>query len=793
MTPRRMSLGSKWFRACGAGIAAAAVLGAAMSASSAAPAAEAVGEDFTIVVIPDTQGYTMSTTNELTFDQQTQWIVDQREELGTRFAIHVGDLVESWPNVNHWARASRAMKVLDDAGLPSSVLPGNHDLDITTGASSTYDTYFPPSRYSGASWNSPSVRYGGYLGQNQFGPDGIDRKNKDNYALLDAGGLELLIINLEFESPAYSLQWAQRVIDAHPDRRVILATHGFITTTGVRSNTVIRTDTVPKSANDVWNELVYPNCNVFMVVNGHWHDGELSEARRTDANACGEPVHQVLSDYQDRANGGDGWLRYYTFHPSSDTIDAFTYSPRLQRFEDDASSRFTLSYDMTPEAGEPVVVVPGASVWKWRYESGAWPAGWNGEAYVDTAWAAGRAPLGFGSASIATVVDKPPPTSNRPLSMLYRYRVDVVDAHELLDAKVTTRADDGVVVYVNGVEVGRSRMPTGTVTAGTYANGAPRTTAATASPAVFDVPPGVLHDGANTVAASVHLNYRATADASFDLVLAARRVDDQPPPAPAAPLVQATATHDAVSLSWSPGDATPVDHWVVTRDGAVVATRPGAASSLVDGALQPETTYRYGVRGIGAAGAESAETAVTVTTSAAPAEPVPVVLLEAGSVWRWRYAAGAWPAGWNSVAFDDASWAAGPAVLGFGAPGIATTVDVPPPTSNRPLSALFRRTLTVADASALQDIVLTTRADDGIVVFVNGVEAARWNMPTGTVGPGTYATAAPRTSAAPPRTVSIPASAFRDGPNTIAVSVHLNYRATSDMTFDARVTALAPP
>ena len=146
---------------------------------------------------------------------------------------------------------------------------GTHDLSITTGESNTYDTYFPPSRYSAATWNSASVRYGGYLGQNQFGPDGIDRKNKDNYALLDAGGLKFLIVNLEFESPAYSLAWAQRVIDAHPDRRVILAAHGFITTTGNRLNTVIRTDTTPKSANDVWNELVYRNCNIFMVVNGH--------------------------------------------------------------------------------------------------------------------------------------------------------------------------------------------------------------------------------------------------------------------------------------------------------------------------------------------------------------------------------------------------------------------------------------------------------------------------------------------------------------------------------------------
>ncbi len=754
----------------------------------------AAEDDFTIVVIPDTQGYTNTGGIDAIFDQQTQWIVDQADDLDTRFAIHVGDLVESWPNVNQWSRASRSMAILDAAGVPSSVLPGNHDLSITTGESSTYDTYFPPSRYAAATWNSTSVRYGGYLGQNQFGPDGIDRQNKDNYALLDAGGLELLILNLEFESPAYSLAWAQRVIDAYPDRRVILATHGFITTTGNRSNTVIRTDTVPKSANDVWNELVYRNCNIFMVVNGHWHDGELSEARRTDPNACGRPVHQILSDYQDRANGGNGWLRYYTFHPASDTIDAFTYSPYLQQMENDADSRFTLSYDMhSPPGGDPVVLLAGGSPWSWRYESGAWPAGWTGESFDDSAWARGAAPLGRGSGTIATVIDKPAPTSNRPLSMLFRHRVELAQAHELVDVRLITRADDGVVLHVNGVEVGRSNMPTGAVTSGTYATAAPRTSAATASPTEFLVPAGLLHDGTNTIAASTHLNYRATTDASFELVMAATRVDDTEPTAPATPSLTAESTHDEVTLSWAPGDATPVQSWMVVRDGQPLTTLPGGTTTMVDAEVSAATAYSYGVRAVGTTGLESEEATVAVTTDPAPSDPVPVVLVDTGSQWRWQYRSGSWPTGWTTPAFNDLGWNTGSALFGFGAPGIATVVDVPPPTSGRPLSAQFRHTFTVADADVLTGVTLTTRADDGVVVYVNGVEVARRNMPAGVLSAGSYATAAPRTTAAPQVVVTIPASALHDGANTVAASVHLNYRATRDMTFDARINAMAPP
>ena len=84
-----------------------------------------------------------------------------------------------------------------------------------------------------------------------------------------------------------------------------------------------------------------------MVVNGHYP----GEGRLTSNNSCGQPVHQVLTDYQSRANGGDGWLRYYTFKPATNTIEATTYSPKLGTFETDATSQFTLAYDMSALAG----------------------------------------------------------------------------------------------------------------------------------------------------------------------------------------------------------------------------------------------------------------------------------------------------------------------------------------------------------------------------------------------------------------------------------------------------------
>jgi hypothetical protein len=81
------------------------------------------------------------------------------------------------------------------------------------------------------------------------------------------------------------------------------------------------------------------------------------EARRSDV-VNGHTVYQILSDYQSRTNGGDGWLRILSFHPTEDKIYVNTYSPYLNSYENDLSSEFAIDYDMTSSkrAGAPILL-----------------------------------------------------------------------------------------------------------------------------------------------------------------------------------------------------------------------------------------------------------------------------------------------------------------------------------------------------------------------------------------------------------------------------------------------------
>ena len=290
------------------------------------------GDPFTIVALPDTQNYTYN-NRQGTITQQAQWVVSTRSQLNTAMTVQLGDLVSEDENLTQWGYTSTGLKVMDDAGVPNTVVPGNHDFNNVDRRTSPSTTSSSRRRATSTRPGRPATaRYGGYLGQNLFGPDPVDRKNMNNFALFSAGGRDLLVLNLEWEAPTCDPRLGAQGAAAYPDRLAIVATHSFLGLNGLRRTTAERPGGT--SANQIWTDFISQQCQIKLVLSGHFHNGDAGEANRSDLNRCGEPVQQMLTDYQDRANGGDGWLRYYTFDPAANTMTARTYSPKLGRLRD---------------------------------------------------------------------------------------------------------------------------------------------------------------------------------------------------------------------------------------------------------------------------------------------------------------------------------------------------------------------------------------------------------------------------------------------------------------------------
>ena len=165
-----------------------------------------------------------------------------------------------------------------------------------------------------------------------------------------------------------------------------------------------------------------------------------------------------------------------------------------------------------------------------------------------------------------------------------------------------------------------------------------------------------------------------------------------------------------------------------------------------------------------------------------------------GTTWRYLDTAEAPAANWNAPGFDDKAWKSGPAPLGYGEPGLGTTLKFGDDPRHKPLTVWFRRSFPVKDPVTVAALSVHLVCDDGAVVYLNGAEIARWNMPAGPVG---AATAAARTIDADEegreQVVAVPPPLKLDaGENLIAVEVHQAYPSSSDLFLSLELKAWAP-
>ena len=125
--------------------------------------------------------------------------------------------------------------------------------------------------------------------------------------------------------------------------------------------------------------------------------------------------------------------------------------------------------------------------------------------------------------------------------------------------------------------------------------------------------------------------------------------------------------------------------------------------------------------------------------------------------------------------------------FGYGDADEKTIISTAP--TPRPLTAYFRTTVNVTDPAAFATIVASLVRDDGAVVYVNGVEVGRDNLPAGPIAFATPASSiiSSRSAELAPVQITIPSTAFVPGNNVIAVEVHNSDRWSGDLSMDLRL------
>lgn len=512
---------------------------------------------------------------------------------------------------------------------------------------------------------------------------------------------------------------------------------------------------------------------------------------------------------------------------------------------------------VTTESAQQRLLNRGES---WRYLSlGTAPgAGWTTVGFSDSSWALGVGEFGFGDG------DEESPISPKGVAHYFRTAFSVPDPAAVKSATLRLVVDDGAVVHLNGQEIHRINMPSGTITNETVASSGISGTAEMVYQTI-SVPVSALKQGANQLAVEVHNSSTSSSDVSFDAFISyVAQVGPQVPGAPTG-LAATNVGTEQVTLGWN--NVAGATSYEVRRNGALVTTT--GQTTFTDTDVTPATGYSYTVAAVNSVGTGPASP-LSVTTLAeppqAPETPGNVVVSGAGSTqltvsWEsaaradsyvvtrngtdlpattattitdtglspanhytysvrarnaggdsapsdlvvgstlttpvsqyiapgtsWRYLDGGAVAAtdWKSAGFDAAAWQVGNAELGYGDGDEATVLSFGANSSKKPITYYFRRSFdaggSVSDVTAL---ALRAIVDDGAVVYLNGQEIWRFNLPAGEITATTRAvTAVAGSDESRWRTIELPAGALRAGENVIAVEVHQDLPGSSDLSLN---------
>ncbi len=167
------------------------------------------------------------------------------------------------------------------------------------------------------------------------------------------------------------------------------------------------------------------------------------------------------------------------------------------------------------------------------------------------------------------------------------------------------------------------------------------------------------------------------------------------------------------------------------------------------------------------------------------------LLVDDGAVWHFLDTGTALGTNWAEYDPDHLNWQQGPAQLGYGDGDETTVVSYGPDSNNKYPTTYFKHHFNVSDPENISSLLLELVRDDGAVVYLNGSEVWRVNLPD---GPVTYATWALDYVAGEDEDVFFPSSIDPDflieGENTLAVEIHQSSGGSSDISFDLRLTAM---
>jgi hypothetical protein len=223
------------------------------------------------------------------------------------------------------------------ADVPHLFAIGNHDYDNNDCASrlsTNWHTIFPQSYYTGKSWWS-----GGFFEADH---------TENAYLLMTIDSVDYIFITLEFFPRDEVMTWVDGLLTTYATRKAIIITHAYEYKDGslyADEDPFGPLDYFPPEADfnsgeSMWFTVINNHNNVILIESGHCGGA----ARHVANSSGGQPVNQLMMNYQGETGLPNTEIRFYVFNPTNETIRAQTFTPIDRTFLTDASNQFSLTY-----------------------------------------------------------------------------------------------------------------------------------------------------------------------------------------------------------------------------------------------------------------------------------------------------------------------------------------------------------------------------------------------------------------------------------------------------------------
>ncbi len=246
---------------------------------------------YSFAVVGDTQWLSRYKPEKM--EKLYDWIIANKDDKKIAHVFGLGDITDAWNTAdkeNEWIRAQQYISKLDGV-LSYSLVRGNHD------ESKYFLKYFANETY-----------------MSQFDGFMVEGDIRNSYMKVTIGSTDYLFLTLDYGATDEMLEWANNLVAAHPNHRVIVTTHAYQGYDGG----LLNSDNVPSSGNitsssdvdtnagepargynngeQIWEKFVSKHPNIVLVLSGHTplEDVFVLESEGVHGNV----VKQMLIDSQ---------------------------------------------------------------------------------------------------------------------------------------------------------------------------------------------------------------------------------------------------------------------------------------------------------------------------------------------------------------------------------------------------------------------------------------------------------------------------------------------------------------